>query len=163
MGRVESIHAKGRSGEGGLYKPSIPEGQIGQAGLEGDFNHFRAARLKGDPDQALLLMPWETLEELNNEFWPVQPGDLGENFTTRGIKHDEFQPGQRYRIGDALIEVTRLCDPCRNLYKLSYVGSMGGAEFLKTLVGRRGWYARVLKPGLVRAGDPVDLIEDCSK
>ena len=63
MGRVESIHAKGRSGEGGLYKPSIPEGQIGQAGLEGDFNHFRAARLKGDPDQALLLMPWETLED----------------------------------------------------------------------------------------------------
>lgn len=51
--------------------------------------------------------------------------------------------------------ITRPCDPCSNLYLLPYVGERRGPEFMKTMLQRRGWYARVLTPGRVRRGDPI--------
>ena len=51
--------------------------------------------------------------------------------------------------------VSRACDPCTNLYLLPYVGKSKGPQFLKVMLGRRGWYARVLEEGSVRAGDPI--------
>jgi MOSC domain-containing protein YiiM len=57
-----------------------------------------------------------------------------------------------------VLEVTRPCDPCDELYTLSYVGTARGPAFLRTLAGRRGWYARVLTGGVVRLDTPVELI-----
>ena len=35
------------------------------------------------------------------------------------------------------------------------VGVFHIKDFIKTLVNRRGWYARVLKPGYISKGDPI--------
>jgi MOSC domain-containing protein YiiM len=97
---------------------------------------------------AVLLYSIETIKELNKEGWPVKPGDLGENFTITGIPHSHFLPNQQYKIGESLIEISFECDPCQNLSVLPYVGKTKINEFIKTLMHRRGWYARVLKEGL---------------
>jgi len=158
-GRVFDLHRKPEvPGERGLPKPSVPEAFITFAGVSGDFNQYRHFEKKDDPTMALLIMPRETLAQLEREGWPVQSGDLGENITTEGIAYDAFAPGLRFRVGGAEFEVTKACTPCDNLYRLPYVGPTRGPEFLKVMLDRRGWYARVLREGWVRPGDRVEAV-----
>jgi len=155
-GRVFEIHRKPEtSGEHGLPKPTVPEAFVARTGVAGDFNRYRHEEKKDDPSMALLVMPRETLAELGREGWPVRSGDLGENITTEGITYDAFVPGRRFRAGEMVFEISKPCTPCDNLYLLPYVGTERGPEFLKVMMDRRGWYARVVNEGWVRKGDPV--------
>jgi len=156
-GRVFDIHRKPETtGEHGLPKPSVSEAVIVRAGVQGDFNRYRHETKRDDPEMALLIMPRETLDQLQLEGWPVRSGDLGENITTEGIPYDAFAPGRRFRAGEVVFEVSKACTPCDNLYLLPYVGPTRGPEFLRTMNGRRGWYARVVREGRVRSGDRID-------
>ncbi len=158
-GVVHQIHRKPETrGERGLPKAPVPEVQVTPQGVEGDFNRYRHEERADDPDMAVLLLPLETIEQLGHEGWPVRPGDLGENITTEGLEYGAFAPGRRFRIGQTVVEVSKACDPCDNLYELPYVGRGRGPEFLKTTLGRRGWYARVLTSGLVRTGDSIEPV-----
>ena len=147
-------------GEHGLPKPEVAEATVSLQGFSGDYNLYRQTQRAGDPDMALLLMPLETLEQLRREGWPVSPGDLGENVTTAGVPYDRLRPRQRVRLGGVVAETSKACDPCDNLFLLPYVGRDRGPAFLKATLGRRGWYARVLQAGVVRKGDPIELVGD---
>jgi MOSC domain-containing protein YiiM len=158
MGTVYQINLKGElEGEHGLPKRAVESAAITPSGLVGDFNHYRHRTMRDDPDSAVMLLPVETLRSLQAEGWPIRPGDLGENITSSGVEYGEFQPGRTFRVGEAAIVVTRPCDPCTNLYLLPYVGLAKGPGFLRTMLGRRGWYARVLTPGRIARGDPIEL------
>ncbi len=101
-------------------------------------------------------MPVEMIRSLNAEGWPIGEGDIGENVTTEGIPYSAFHPGDRFRVGEAVLEVSKPCVPCTNLYLLPYVGDEKGPGFLKTMLDRRGWYASVVREGRVRSGDPIE-------
>jgi len=150
------------AGERGLPKPEVFEAQVSSAGMAGDYNLYRQTKKNGDPDMALLLMPVETIEEIRRDGWPVQPGDLGENVTLEGVAYSELRPGRRLRVGRVIVEVSKPCEPCDNLYALPYVGAARGPQFLKGMLNRRGWYARVREPGIVRKGDVVELLPSAS-
>lgn len=154
-GTIVQVNVKPQvPGERGLPKRAVALGRITTSGLEGDYNLYRKEKLAGDPDSAVLVLPLETLEELRREGWPVQPADLGENLTIRGIPQASLDSGQRFQAGSALLRITRRCDPCTNLYLLPYVGEARGPEFLKVMLHRRGWYAAVEAEGTARPGDP---------
>jgi len=108
---------------------------------------------------ALLIYPMETIQELNQEGWPVQPGDVGENLTITGYAHDTFKVGQQYKAGDSTIEISLECDPCTNLGLLPYVGQKHITTFMNTILHRRGWYARIVKEGEIKPGDSFKLIQ----
>jgi MOSC domain-containing protein YiiM len=146
------------AGQRGLPKPAVPSLEITDRGAVGDFNNYRAEQMPGDLDQALLLLTEEVLHDLQSEGWPVQPGDLGENLTLGGVPERMLAPGTRLRIGPVLVEISLACDPCTTLYTLPYVGRARGPEFVRGLNGRRGWYARVLEPGVVTPGTPVQFV-----
>jgi MOSC domain-containing protein YiiM len=146
-------------GERGLPKPELPVARLTLEGVEGDYNRYRQTEKRGDRDMALLLIPAETLDELQKEGWPVRPGDLGENVTTSGLAYEDLRPPRRLRLGRATVVTSKPCEPCDNLFLLPYVGRERGPSFLKATLGRRGWYARVLEPGMVRKGDPVELLD----
>ena len=155
-GVVEQINVKPeKAGERGLPKAPVVSAKVTPAGVEGDFNVYRHEEKGDDPDSALLIMPIETMRELNAEGWPVRPGDLGENLSTSGIPYDGFAVGKTYTAGEVRFQISRPCDPCDNLYLLPYVGRSRGPTFLKVTLGRRGWYARVLRGGRVSKGDPI--------
>lgn len=145
-------------GERGLPKTAVPEALMGAMGLIGDYNRYRTEKRNRDPDQAVLIYPLEMLLQLQSEGWPARPGDLGENITTQGIPYDAFAPGRRYAAGGVELEISKAATPCKNLYLLAYVGAAKGPAFIKTLVDRRGWYARVVKEGCVRAGQPINAL-----
>jgi len=158
-GFVHQINVKPQTrGERGLPKRPVESVLVTKAGLAGDFNLYRQEKLNGDPDSAVLLLPLETILELNADGWPVKVGDLGENFTTSGIRYEQFSPGKAFRIGEAVVEVSRTCDPCKNLYLLPYTGASKGPDFVRTMLGRRGWYASVRKEGKVRRGDSIEEV-----
>jgi MOSC domain-containing protein YiiM len=159
-GRVYQLNRKPqRAGEHGLPKVPTQEAEVSLGGVEGDFNRYRHEEKHDDPQMALLIMPLEMIEQLNHEGWPIRPGDLGENVTSSGIPYDSFSPGSRFRLGNVRVEITKACTPCDNLYLLPYVGTERGPEFLRTTLGRRGWYARVLDEGTVHRGDPIEAEE----
>jgi len=94
----------------------------------------------------LLLMDVETLEEFG-----IAPGRVKENITARGIKLEGLLIGQRIRIGDAVLEVTKECEPCHQMDAIR----RGLQEALR---GRRGILCRVVEPGTIRRGDSIEII-----
>jgi MOSC domain-containing protein YiiM len=150
MKKIHQINLKpNRANEHGIPKTSVISAILSKSGIEGDYNNYRTIKKDQNPDMAVLVYPIETIHELNDEGWPIMPGDMGENFTISGIPHSHFSPNQQYQIGESLIEISFECDPCQNLSVLPYVGKTKINEFIKTLIHRRGWYARVLKEGLI--------------
>ena len=82
-------------------------------------------------------------------------GQFGENFTVDGLSDDDVYVGDRYRIGDALFEVTQPRVTCYRLGMRMHEPQMAA---LVVKHGRPGFYFRVLTEGEVKAGDPVELV-----
>jgi ferredoxin-NADP reductase/MOSC domain-containing protein YiiM/ferredoxin len=85
----------------------------------------------------------------------LEPGHFGENFTVEGMPDDEVCVGDRYRIGDAVFEVTQ---PRVTCFK---VGLRLGEPRMPALLyshGRPGFYLRVIREGDVGAGDEIERI-----
>lgn len=159
VGRVASLSVKPETGgEAGLPKQAVSSLDLCATGAVGDFNRYRTRVLNGDPDSAVLLLTEDILEALRAEGWPVAAGHLGENVLLAEIPAAALGSGRQVRLGAALLEVTRACDPCTELSELPYVGEARGPEFIRTLHGRRGWYARVIQEGTVELGAPAQLI-----
>jgi MOSC domain-containing protein YiiM len=159
IGRVVSLSVKPETrGEAGLPKQVVASLLITPSGARGDFNRYRTQQLAGDPDSAILLLTEDILKTLHQEGWTIAPGDLGENVLLAGIAADQLRPGRRVRLGAALLEVTRPCHPCTELYLLPSIGRERGPEFVRTLQGRRGWYARVLEEGTVERGADAHVL-----
>jgi MOSC domain-containing protein YiiM len=79
-------------------------------------------------------------------------GQFGENFTIEGLPDDEVCIGDRFRIGDALFEVTQ---PRATCYRVGIRTSEPQMAALLTSSGRPGFYFRVLEEGEVGVDDPI--------
>lgn len=143
--------------KGGLPKLAVGEAWTGRLGLEGDVQ--RNKKYHGGPRQALLLVSMGDLEELRKMGFAVAPGSLGENLTVRGIDFRQLREGQRFRVGDAFIELTRLREPCHQL-EIFNEGRKGRIQGeLKALHARGGIYAAVVGEGRIQTGDMMTLVD----
>jgi MOSC domain-containing protein YiiM len=91
---------------GGVPKRPVSESVATPLGLEGDV--CAHPEIHGGPRQAVLLIASEAVEELIARGYPLFFGALGENFTTRGLDRRAFRLGQRFRLGGAVIELTKV-------------------------------------------------------
>lgn len=159
VGTVVGAFAKPTSAEGrGLPKIAVSgAAEVTASGMVGDHNHDRTKK-GSTPDQALMLWTEDVRSALEADGWPVAPGDVGENVLLDGVAFADLEPGTRWRLGTAAIEVTYQSDPCSVLRTLPYVGDRLD-EFMATLMGRRGMYAKVVEPGEVAAGDHLVRLE----
>jgi MOSC domain-containing protein YiiM len=149
---------------GGVPKLPIPEGRVTALGIEGDLHAHPA--IHGGIDKALLLIASEVIDELAARGYPVHYGALGENLTIKGIDRREMRAGQRYRVGQVFIELTKLRTPCSTLDvygdtiqreiwdKACKAGDVSSPRW-----GMSGFYARVVTPGPVRARDIIALVD----
>lgn len=94
---------------------------------------------------------WET--ELGRA---LAPGTFGENLTTSGLDVNGAVIGERWRIGEAELQVAMPRVPC---FKLA--ARMGDPRFVKTFARaqRPGAYLRITRPGDVMSGDPIGVVE----
>ena len=135
-------------------------------GVEGDA-HFGAtvrhrSRVAADPTQPNLrqvhLMHGELFDELAEGGHRVEPGDLGENITTRGVDLLGLATGTVLRIGDqALLAVTGLRNPCRQIegFQSGLQGAVLDRDDEGNLVRKAGVMAVVVLGGTVRVGDAI--------
>src|ERR1700693_720520 len=84
-------------------------------------------------------------------------GQFGENFTVEGLPDSEVCVGDRYRIGDAIFEVTQ---PRVTCYRVGIRTNEPRMPALLVEHHRPGFYFRVLREGEVGAGDEIVKISD---
>jgi ferredoxin-NADP reductase/MOSC domain-containing protein YiiM len=84
-------------------------------------------------------------------------GQFGENFTVDGLADNKVCIGDRYRIGDALFEVTQ---PRVTCYRVGVRLNEPRMPALLVAHKRPGFYFRVLQEGEVGAGDEIVKVAD---
>lgn len=131
-----------------------PKGIAG-SGLAGDAVCKRQHH--GGDDQAVYAMAREDLDEWERELGrPLANGGFGENLTTHGLDVSGALIGERWRIGpEVVLEVTCGRIPCG-----TFQGHVGEQRWVKRFTerGAPGAYLRVISPGDIRAGDPIEIV-----
>ena len=135
-------------------KPVAAESlQLDRLNLEGDGQ--ADLEVHGGLDKAVYAYPSEHLpvwsEELGQE---LRHAAFGENLTVAGWLEDDVRIGDRWRWGEALLEV---CQPRWPCYKLTLYRSSGKVGPRLRETGRTGWYLRVLEPGRVPVAGPISV------
>jgi MOSC domain-containing protein YiiM len=153
-GQSELMKIGARIVETGIRKSPVERGYVGALGLTGDVvadeeNH-------GGLDQALYLYSSEDYAFWADELGGMpEPGTFGENLTLTSFGSEPVRIGDRFRVGAALVEATAPRIPCS-----VFATRMGEQNWVKRFAAARrpGLYVRVLEPGEVAAGDPVERV-----
>ncbi|OJZ74945.1 sulfurase [Mycobacterium paraffinicum] len=158
VGRPKSVSWQGRTVFTGIWKTPVAGPCVvrrlnidgdGQGDLDGHGGEYRAVLVY----QLASYDHWAA--ELGRD--DLKPGAFGENFTVDGLPDDEVCIGDRYRIGQVILEVTQ---PRVTCYRVGI--RVGEPRMPALLVSHRrpGFYCRVLAEGEVEAGQAVEKIAD---
>lgn len=134
------------SKEKGVTKDNVGEAVlIEDHGLEGDAHSGRWHR-------QVSLLSVDSINKMREKGADVGFGDFAENLTVEGIELFTLPVGARLRIGSGVIlEVTQIGKKChQGCAIMQQVGDC--------IMPREGIFARVIKGGLVKTGDPIEVI-----
>src|SRR5579883_2379056 len=157
-----------RKAEAGLPKLVVDEIELiadqGVAGVyhAGQFVRHRYLARK-DPTRIntrqVLLVDAQSYRELAQAGIELGPGMLGENITVAGLPLMQLTAGTQLAIGDALLEITEVRTPCKqlngiapHLLSATTIHSQGKKTY------RAGMLARVVRGGPLRAGARVTVL-----
>jgi len=131
-----------------------PKG-TGAVGLAGD--RVYDIQHHGGDDQAVYAYGREDLDGWEAELdRPLSNGCFGENLTTAGIDVNGALIGERWRVGpEVVLEVSCPRIPCG-----TFQGWLGREGWIRrfTEAALPGAYLRVVEPGEIRGGDPVEVV-----
>ncbi len=100
------------------------------------------------------LLAIESISKMRSLGFDVGPGDFAENLTTEGIDLASIPVGTRTSIGEEVIlEVTQIGKEC-------HTGCAIFRQIGKCIMPKEGVFARVIRGGLVKAGDPIRIEKD---
>ena len=129
----------------GTQKKEIPEARIiADWGIEGDAHG-------GKWHRQISLLAVEKIEEFRRKGADVDFGAFGENLIIEGFDLRRLAVGTRFRIGEVILELTQIGKECHShceIYK-----KMGDC-----IMPREGVFTKVLHGGVIRKGDPVEMI-----
>ncbi len=135
--------------------------RIGPYGLRGDVQADR--KRHGGFDKALYLYGQD-----DADFWSAElgralaPGWFGENLRVHGIDPSQARVGEVWRLGEDAgaveVQITMPRSPCQTFAR--WVGGDDERGWVKRFADQRrlGAYARVIRPGVVRAGVVVSVL-----
>jgi MOSC domain-containing protein YiiM len=136
-------------------RPPGPKRTGLHSGLVGD--PIGDTRNHGGDNQAVYAYAREDLDWWAGELGRELPGGLfGENLTTAGIDVNGALIGEVWRIGDTVeLQVTFGRIPC-----VTFQARMGERAWVKRFaeVNRTGAYLRIVTPGAIRGGDPIEIV-----
>lgn len=130
---------------------------VGRLGLDGDVQVDK--RHHGGPEMAVHLYPlahhafWR--ERLGDHPLLRDPGAFGSNMAIDDLDETQVRLGERFRLGNAILEISQPRMPCatieRRFERKDMVAAILGS-------GRCGWYFRVIEEGVAEAGDSLEHI-----
>ncbi|HET8964655.1 MAG TPA: MOSC domain-containing protein [Candidatus Acidoferrum sp.] len=127
-------------------KRRLPMEQLDTADAVTDLGFAGCSHARPASKRQVLLVDKETLDSME-----LQPGIIRENITTSGLNVNGLLPGERLRVGNALLEVAVVCTPCDQLEKIR-------PGLRRELYGRRGMLCRVVEGGLIVRGDSIERL-----
>ena len=139
---------------GGIPKYPQCSVQVSFSGLRNDgHNHAK----HNNPLQAVCLQDEETLEQLRQEGFPLYYGTAGENLTVRYLYVQKLSIGTILEFqGGVILELTKERKPC-------YVLDSIDIRLKEVIMGRCGFYAKVLQEGVIQIGESIQVKELASK
>jgi MOSC domain-containing protein YiiM len=149
QGSIEAIHIAPEAAK--PCEAVVEVRAVAGRGLEGDRYFQRVGTYSDHPGSGreVTLIEAEALEGMARETGiTLAPGASRRNITTRGVPLSHLV-GKKFRVGEALLEGTRLCEPCKHLEGLTQPGVMAA------LVHRGGLRTVILQGGTIRVGDAV--------
>lgn len=157
-GAVIGIFLRPAAGKATLQVEHIQA--VAGRGLEGDYIFALKAQVNqpgepaGDSDREVTLIEMEALQAAAREHGVhLDLGESRRNLVTQGVPLNDLV-GLQFRIGDALLQGIRLCEPC------SHLASLTQKNVVPALVHRGGLRARILVSGAIRAGDTVFILDE---
>ena len=106
----------------------------------------------GNWHRQLSLLAEESVDRMRGLGVELPPGVFAENILTRGLELKALPVGTVLRAGTALLAVTQIGKECHNDCAIKQKSG-------KCVMPTEGVFALVLKPGLVRPGDPIEVLE----
>lgn len=153
VGLPKDVGWHGRTVHTGVWKRPVAGPQmVRRLNLDGDGQGDLAGH--GGEQRAVLVYQLDSYRHWQQLFGreDLGLGAFGENFTVDGLGDDEVCIGDRYRIGEAELEVTQ---PRVTCFRVAM--RLGEPRLPSLLVAhhRPGFYLRVITEGHVQAGDEI--------
>lgn len=161
VGLPRDIEWKGRTVRTGIWKsPVRGRCRVGRLNLDGDGQGDTAGH--GGEQRAVFVYQIESYRHWQEQLKRTDfvHGQFGENFTIEGLPDSTVCIGDRYRIGDALFEVTQ---PRVTCYRVGIRMNEPRMPALLTSSDLPGFYFRVLREGTVGAGDEIVKVGEATE
>jgi len=150
--RLLAVSAEGEPVLSGIAKTPVRSASVfvGRENIEGDSQ--ADLRVHGGRDKAVYAYSadhwpwWESQHGLS-----CMPATFGENLAIEGADEEDIAIGDRFRWGEALLEVSQPRAPC---FKLA-LHSRDDIPARMTVSARCGWYFRVVEVGLAGVRDEL--------
>jgi len=143
-GRIKAVSISDRKG---MVKHNVDQARLlKEHGLAGD------AHAEGGIRQVSLLAQ-ASIDKMVAAGAKVKPGDFAENLTVEGLVVMTLPVGTRLRVGGEVeLEITQIGKTC---HKGCAIRELVG----DCVMPREGVFARVLKEGLVKPGDTIEVTD----
>jgi ferredoxin-NADP reductase/MOSC domain-containing protein YiiM len=158
VGGPREIEWNGKTVRTAIWKnPVQGPRMVRQINIDGDDQADRLAH--GGEHRAVFVYQIESYRYWERELGrdDFSYGQFGENFTVEGLADDRVCIGDRYRVGEALFEVTQ---PRVTCYRVGIRMDDPAMPTLLVSHHRPGFYFRVLEEGVVQAGDQIEQVAD---
>lgn len=163
--RVVAVHSSPMHGFSKRTRESIT--LLEGVGVEGDAHSGATvqhrSRVTADPSQPNLrqvhLMHEELFDALRESGHTVEPGDLGENITTRDIDLLALPVGARLHLGDTVVTITGLRNPCQQIndFQPGLLKKLVRTDGEGRVIRLAGVMGIVSRGGRVVPGDTIDI------
>jgi len=146
---MAKIIAVCRSEKKGTRKEDVSEGVLKtNYGLIGD------AHADNHTHRQVSLLAMESINGMRSLGFNVCPGDFAENLTCEGIDLVSLPVGTHISVGEEIVlEITQIGKEC-------HAGCAVYSQIGKCIMPQMGVFAKVIRGGVVRAGDTIRIEED---
>ena len=144
MGFVVAVCISDRKG---IQKRQVPEIELRVGlGVVGDAH-------AGNWHRQVSLLAEESVDEMRGMGFELPPGAFAENLLIRGLALKTLPVGTVLRAGTALLAVTQIGKECHSDCAIKKAAG-------RCVMPTDGIFTIVLKGGVVKPGDPIEIVED---
>lgn len=141
-GKIISINISKRKG---TRKENVGEAFcVEDYGLKGDAH-------AGNGIRQVSLLSAGSIEKMRQKGLSVDAGDFAENITVGGLNLLSFLIGQKFKAGEAVLELSQIGKECHTKCAIYYKAG-------DCVMPKEGIFARVIKSGTIKVGDKIEAI-----
>ncbi|MBC1494888.1 MOSC domain-containing protein [Listeria welshimeri] len=138
----------------GIEKELVETANLTMTGFENDAPHN--LKYHGGVDRTVCIYPYEHYAKWEEKFGKVlQVSAFGENLIVTNMLESSVQIGDKFQIGETIIQVTEARNPCSTIEKFNGIPNLYKAIHE---TGLTGYLCRTITPGKINKKDKIKQI-----